>query len=453
MAAPSLRLRSGGFAGGRDESDQGVGEFPTGEDTEEESGGGEERGFGEDLGDEAAARGTESAANGEFVEPAADTGEDEQAGVDGAEEHHERAQRFEREQRLAVLAAQAGFAGAPGFEGELIAAAEEMVIEDFVLRVGFVGDERGGSGESGLRGGEGLARLEAAHDGEPEGAGLIDHGERRRVKDSVEGERDQDVVVAVRGDSIKTRRQDADDADGGVLGAEDKGAAEDVRIGVEVRAPEVVHQEGFGLEGLILFARGLGEAAAENRMEFEDAEDAAGGEFGVNGFGGAVVILECDVVIVGGEDASAGLVGVQSLIEDVVEVDVAIGPGGEGVAHERAGMRDGEALEEDGVGQQKDGGVGADAEGQGDEGDDRIAWGFAELAQRVAKILSKREHRIPPEVELTGYRLQESRRFTRRGWLPWDRWRRRVLQERQRLKPEQQGARASVATAMTGCRV
>ena len=228
-----------------------------------------------------------------------------------------------------------------------------MVIEDFVLRVGFVGDERGGSGESGLGGGEGLAGGEAAHDSEPEGTGLIDHGERRRVEDSVEGKRDQDVVVAVGGDSIKARREDADDGDGGVLGAENESAAEDMRIGIEVRAPEVVHEEGFGLERLVFFARGLGETAAENRMEFENTEDAAGGEFGVNGFGGAVVILERDVIIVGGEDSSAGLVGVQSFIEDVVEVDVAIGPGGEGVTHERAGMRDGEALEEDGVGNRK----------------------------------------------------------------------------------------------------
>ncbi len=204
--------------------------------------------------------------------------------------------------------------------------------------------------------------------------------------------------MAVRGDSIKTRRQDADDADGGVFGAEDKGAAEDVRIGVEVRAPEVVHEEGFGLERLILFARGLGEAAPEIRMEFKDAEDAASGEFRVNGFGRAVVVLQSDAVIVGGEDASTGLVRAQGFIEDIVEVDVAIRAGGEGITHELTGMRDGEALEEDGVGQQKDGGVGADAESQGDEGDDRIAWGLAELAQRVAKILSEREHRIPPKL-------------------------------------------------------
>src|SRR5580658_1530173 len=140
---------------------------------------------------------------------------------------------------------------------------------------------------------------------------LADRSWRRgRVKDAIEGEREQDVVVAVRGDSIKTRRQDADDADGGVFGAEDKGAAEDVRIGVEVRAPEVVHEEGFGLERLILFARGLGEAAPENRMEFENAKDAAGGELGVNRFRRAVIILQCDVVIVGGEDSGTGLVSV-----------------------------------------------------------------------------------------------------------------------------------------------
>jgi hypothetical protein len=241
--------------------------------------------------------------------------------------------------------------GASGFEAELVTTAEETVIDDFVLRVGFVGDEGGGGSESGLRGGEGLCGPEATHDGEPECAWLIDHGERGRVKDSVEGEREQDVVVAVRGDSIKARRQDADDADGGVFGAEDKGAAEDVRIGVEVRAPEVVHEEGFGLERLIFFARGLGEAAPEIRMEFKDAEDAAGGELGVNGFGRAVVILQSDAVIVGGEDASAGLVRAQSFIEDIVEVDVAIRAGGEGITHELAGMRDGEALEEDGVGQ------------------------------------------------------------------------------------------------------
>ena len=108
----------------------------------------------------------------------------------------------------------------------------------------------------------------------------------------------------------------------------------------------------------------------------------------------------------GGEDSGTGLVRVQSFIEDIVKVDVAIRAGGEGITHELAGMGDGEALEEDGVGEQEDGGVGADAEGQGDEGDDRIAWGLTELAQRVAKIMGEGEHRIPPEVELTGYRLQ-----------------------------------------------
>ena len=108
----------------------------------------------------------------------------------------------------------------------------------------------------------------------------------------------------------------------------------------------------------------------------------------------------------------------QSFVEDIVEVDVAIRPGAEGVTDELAGMGDGEALEEDGVGEQEDGGVGADAEGQGDEGDDRIAWGLTELAQRVAKILGEGEHRNSSRSRVD--RLQVTGCWNRAGSLVAD---------------------------------
>ncbi len=47
----------------------------------------------------------------------------------------------------------------------------------------------------------------------------------------------------------------------------------------------------------------------------------------------------------------------------------------------------------------KDGGVGADAEGERDDGDDREAGGFAEHASTVADVLPERFDRaLPPHV-------------------------------------------------------
>ncbi len=58
-------------------------------------------------------------------------------------------------------------------------------------------------------------------------------------------------------------------------------------------------------------------------------------------------------------------------------------------SHEAAGLGEGEGAEHDGIDHTEDGGIGADAEGEGERGDECEARAFAEAARGVAQILQQ----------------------------------------------------------------
>ncbi len=190
---------------------------------------------------------------------------------------------------------------------------------------------------------------------------------------------------------------------------EHEGLADDFRIGIELGDPGFVanHEDGRRA-GFVVFCGGR---AAEERRDSEGFESAGGDELAVEAFGaffGGVenvgagasgdaiedVILRGVGAEFGGSDSGAGtavsgLVGVADLHDD-----------------EAVGVRVGEGVEQDSVDDGEDGGGGADAEGESENGDGGEAGIFAQHAQSVTKILEESGQEWPPKARryvLTGY--------------------------------------------------
>ena len=156
----------------------------------------------------------------------------------------------------------------------------------------------------------------------------------------------------------------ADDGDGRGRGAVVFGAEHAAGGGGDAEHGEVVGGDELADEGV--GELGGGGADAEG-----DAVGLGGCQFGELGGVLAEVLVEG-----AGEDGEAGLVAG----DDAAGVVVA-------KAVECARVGDGEGFEEDGVDQREDGGVAADSEGQGEQGDGGEAGVATELAEGEEKIV------------------------------------------------------------------
>ena len=337
----------------------------TEDEAEDAAGDGEDDAFGEELADDAGAACSHSGADGELAlaaggadeEEIGDVGAgDEEDEADGSEENEEGGARVADDRVAERLDAEAGF-----WVGERIAAAE-LIVTEFELGVGL------GEGDAGFEtgGGHEVMTLVGAVgidlEGEPEvGNGIGDEGfsddaedgvglvaERERGADNVgvaaelalpEAVADDDEVAAVGG--ILLRREGA---------AEDDGRAEEAEVGFR------------DVDAVDLLRDGAGEVEA-------GTAEVVGGDV-LEDFG-----LFAPEIELGRGSAGPGAVG-----REVHHLDDTVGVG------------IGEGLEEDGVDDGEDGGVGSDAErdgGDGGEGERRIG---DEHAEGVAEVVAEIAH-------------------------------------------------------------
>ena len=188
----------------------------------------------------------------------------------------------------------------------------------------------------------------------------LDGRERREVEDGDDVER-----IAEDGGA---RGEDADD--GSRPAVERELFVDDVLIAAEAALPEAVAEEDGGA-GVAAFVVGS-EVAAEDGLDAHDVEEVAGDLEGGDAFGaggggegGHAARVERHV----SEGVRAGAPVAEVGVRDGEAANGLVGVGGpEG--DDAIAVAEWEGLEEDGVRDAEDGGVGADAEGdgQGDEG-------------------------------------------------------------------------------------
>jgi hypothetical protein len=181
-------------------------------------------------------------------------------------------------------------------------------------------------------------------------------------------------------------------ADDGVgLAIEFDRLADGVWIGGEVFLPEFVAEDDGAIAGLHV---GGGEHAAVQRADSENREEIFGDfrrfealRFGA-AFGGDLlrgVSMDSD----GGEGS-----GRTANVGDIGKRDAEIGKVEEGApsvdVDEFVGTREWERAEEDGVDDGKDGGVGADTEGESEDGNSGEGGGFSEEAEGEAGVVEER---------------------------------------------------------------
>src|SRR5262249_45718108 len=201
------------------------------------------------------------------------------------------------------------------------------------------------------------------------------------------------------------------------VGAKD--FADNVGITAKSPLPETVaeHDE----TGAIWATFFGGELAAENGIDAEERKevwrDEANGDL-------LRLLVAFGVAEINGGAAAAGSRGKIGKLGGslLVVAEIRRGDSGEGLAagavvipdgNETLGILIGKRLHEDGVDHGEDGGVGADAESQGESGDQREAWAFAEQAKSVTNILQKQMHPEPPgpTVQLKHSDARTKRRF------------------------------------------
>jgi len=185
-------------------------------------------------------------------------------------------------------------------------------------------------------------------------------------------------------DEFERRREHADDGVGDIVELHDR--AQRVVVAGELGLPGGVAEDGDG-RGAGFEIRGVEEPAAP-RAHAEHGKETAGDGGGGDAHG-AVAALERDrAIAVGGQGTKRFWRGLLPRNELDVGHHVAATRDGCGALlgqfareHEVAGFRVGQRLEQDGVDDAKDGGVGADAEGEEQDDERRESGVGAERAQ------------------------------------------------------------------------
>ena len=358
-----------GFSGkseGRHERHDGFEEGPRERDAEHAAHGGKRDAFGEKLAEEALARGAEGSADGDFFlarggashQEVRDVGAgDEQDEGDGAEKQPEGGAHVAIEE----VVFQRLDARGPAFIG-------------FWVDFGDVGGD-GGHVRIGLR--EGDAGLHARENDKPVEI-VVDLVGR-------EDERKEEFAFAAIGGA---GRADADD--GVEFAIHVDFAADDVRIGAEMVAPELVGED----DDVIFSGDGFvgGEVAAEEGLFFDNFVEIAGRHEGALDALGAFAGGDIEISVAGGAHGLEDGIFALPLEEIAGGGDVAFTGDFRPDDHELAGMRVGERGEQRGVDDAEDGGIGADAESQGEHGDRGEAGIFAEEAEAKAKVAQQVGH-------------------------------------------------------------
>ncbi len=167
-------------------------------------------------------------------------------------------------------------------------------------------------------------------------------------------------------------------------------AADDVGIAAEMVSPELVGKDDdviFAGDGFI-----GGEVAAEEGLFFDHFVEIAGRHEGALDAFGAFAGGDIEISVAGGAHGLEDGIFALPFQEVAGGGDVAFtgdfGPDD----HELAGMRVGERGEQRGVDDAEDGGVGADAQGQSEDGDCGEAGIFAEKAETKTKVAQQVGH-------------------------------------------------------------
>jgi hypothetical protein len=335
---------------------------------------GEEKTFGEELADDADASRAEGGAESELAGPAGGAGEQE-AGDVGAGDEQDKADGGEKdqEQRLDV-SDEVVFQGEEGDAYVFVGFGEvdgEVMGDGIHIGAGLR------EGDAGLKTADGMGAQVDASIVEGRIVPLADGGVDVAV-DSVKGEAGRENADDLIGDAAKV---DALTDDGGRCG--------------EAAFPEAFAEDGDGASSEMIVVAGKG--AAEDGLNAEGGEEGCGNHEAVEafGFGGAGKVVVLVAVDGHGGEGFAGPLPVK-------EVGIADG----GAVHagillvdgdEPAGIWVGQRIEDDSVDDGEERGIGADAEGQGEDGDGGEAGGFEEHAQGVTQVLEKNGHCGPRE--------------------------------------------------------
>ena len=191
---------------------------------------------------------------------------------------------------------------------------------------------------------------------------------------------DEDVAAI---EKTERGRENADDRVAATV--ERDGAADDGGIAAEMRLPELVAEQNDG-SGSGLFFRWK-KIAAENRVDANECEKIRRDSVAADIFGlGDTGKIEADVVDDGhGGEGTALLAPIEKIgIGNGNVADLFVG-----FAHEDElrGVFERQRAEEDGVDDAEDGGIGADAESESEDGDGGEAGGFRERADGVFQVL------------------------------------------------------------------
>ena len=340
--------------------------------------------LGQQLPHQLGAAGAERGAHHHFLLPAQQPGEGEVGGVgagqqqhqaDGAEEDPERrpetahqllAHRHHRhrhagDRRGRVLALQAGVDGA-----------------DVCLRLAN-GDPR-------------LQLAEEAHHAK----GAAGDGRLRGAERTRRGGHEDARLVGILGQ----RRQHADDQDRFVVHAQPP--ADDARIAAEAVAPVVIGQQQHRIGAVALVVGS--EVAPEDRFDTESAE-----EVGRRHAGRHPVRLPLADQVEGHRvvfhDRRQGLAlgaVVAHLRHREVDVDLGLAAGARQQPHQRGAVAVGQRAQQHAAGDAEDRRVGADAQGQGQDGDQRVAGMGRELAAGQLEILQHVHLSLPRRTAAGG---------------------------------------------------
>ena len=214
--------------------------------------------------------------------------------------------------------------------------------------------------------------------------------------------------------SVEPRRRHADDGED--VAVQPHLAPDDVRFAGEPRLPEVVADHRHGMRARRHIVGRRQQPAARSGADAEDVEEVAGDNQAVHQFGRVAGIEARADAAPAGEAVEMLVVVAQRRVHRIGE-HAAVAAGDVG---EAGRVADPQALEQRGVDEAEDGGVGADAEGEGQHGGHREAGLPAQHAGGVAHVLEesanpaapgragrdrRRDVRLPERAHVCGERV------------------------------------------------
>ena len=238
-------------------------------------------------------------------------------------------------------------------------------------------------GSQGFQAGDGLLRADAgarASDHvQPPVAALIERAVFA-ANERLRAERQKNALGHAHRGTVEGGREHSDDGEQVIV--EQDGPGEDVRVGAVLGPPEIVRQDSrAGAAAAIVVAC---EGAAQDAGHPERLEIIAAGQFATHD---ALLAPACkiELPVRPGEDAREDVLAVAHLFPDGVGEILLVAIHDD--FDELFGMADRQHSEHDGVDQAEDGGVGADAQAERNDGYRGESGIAAEGAQSVAEIL------------------------------------------------------------------